>query len=486
MTFTDTRFVILLLATYPLWLLCGRRYWPRLMVLLAASLVFYGHDDWRLLLLLGAYAVMDWTIAGWIARSDRPRLPLRIGIVFNLGVLIVWKYTPMVVGTLAWVTDRDLPGPRADGWVVPFGLSFYSFTGIAYMVDVYRGVTRADRNLARSALHLSFFPHLMAGPILRAGELLERLGPERLPRRTEAPREAALLLARGCFKKMVLADRIALAIDPYFLHAGQPATLGVWALPYLYLYAFQIYFDFSGYTDIARGLALLFGFRWPENFNLPYLARSPRDFWRRWHITLSRFLRDYVYIPLGGNRRGRWRTHLNVMVTMLLGGLWHGGSWSFMVWGGLHGAFLVIDRMWAESRLLDRLRPFRHDAASRAAGRTLSIFLTFNLTCLTWAFFRLTVVSHSLACLRATVIFDADKRFVGGSADPWLWLLLAMYGGLVLVARQSRQLAPSAAGDRRALSLANGFVWGAAVAGFALAVLLAPGGEPPPFIYFQF
>ena len=159
-----------------------------------------------------------------------------------------------------------------------------------------------------------------------------------MPTRPLEPAEGAFLIARGFFKKLVLADSIAVAIDPFFANVSDPSTAGVWALPYIYLYALQIYFDFSGYTDIARGLGLWFGFRWPENFNWPYLATSVQDFWRRWHMTLSRFLRDYLYIPLGGSRGGPLRVAAALMVTMLLGGLWHGASWSFMLWGGLHGA----------------------------------------------------------------------------------------------------------------------------------------------------
>ncbi len=489
MTFTGTPFLILLLVTYPLWLLCKQRYWPKLFVLLAASLVFYGHDDWRLLLLLGAYGVVDWAVAQSIGRARQPRLPLSLGIVFNLGVLVFWKYTPMLLRTLAPLSPRlaqlrSLTVP--DVWSVPVGLSFYSFTGIAYMVDVYRGITPAERNVVRSALHLSFFPHLMAGPILRADEFLTKLRPERLPQRAEAPREAALLLARGYFKKMVLADRIALAIDPFFLHVGEPATAGVWSLPFLYLYAFQIYFDFSGYTDIARGLALFFGFRWPDNFNLPYLAASPREFWQRWHMTLSRFLRDYLYIPLGGNRVAGWRTQLNVMITMLLGGLWHGGNWSFLLWGGLHGGYVLAHREWAASRVRNHLR--ERSAALAVVLRPVAIALTFNVVCLTWSFFRITTLHQSLACLRSSFVFDADKLFSGGSRDLSLWLLLATYGAIILAAHWFNLFPQPEASevDPRRTAFADGFAWGVALTVLTLAVLLAPNGETPSFIYFQF
>jgi D-alanyl-lipoteichoic acid acyltransferase DltB (MBOAT superfamily) len=485
MTFTELPFVILLAITYPLWLLCRQHERLAIGVLLIASLVFYGHDDWPLLFLLGAYGLVDWLAARSIARAHRSGLaPLALGIGFNLAGLAFWKYGAFFTSIVRLGESSPAAvdvGAASGSWVVPFGISFYSFTGIAYLVDVYRGTIAAEPNVFRYLLHVSFFPHLMAGPILRAREFLVHLRPGALPQRAEAPAEAVLLLARGYFKKMVLADRIALAVDPFFADVGTPATAGVWGFPYLFLYAFQIYFDFSGYTDIARGIAMLFGFRWPENFDLPYLATSPRDFWRRWHITLSRFLRDYLYIPLGGNRRGRPRAALNIMITMLLGGLWHGGSWSFVIWGGLHGMYLVGERVWTGSRIARVLR--RHVPA--VPWRLLSIGATFTLVCLTWSFFRLTQLERSLACLRSCVVFDVDRLLAAGVADPSLWLLLIGYGACILAGRAAR-LALQAPPDTPVGSIARGVNWGTALAGLTLAVLLAPTDAPPPFIYFQF
>jgi alginate O-acetyltransferase complex protein AlgI len=481
MTFTAERFLILLGSTYLLWRLSGRHYWIRLWVMLAASLVFYGHDKWPLVFLLLAYGVVDWATAQWMTRARRPSVALALGLTFNLAGLGLCKYTPLLAET---ATAVGLPAPIFEGWRVPFGISFYSFTGIAYMVDVYRRVVPAETNLLRCLVHISFFPHLMAGPILRANEFLTQLRPRRLPERGEAPLEAALLLARGYFKKMVLADRIALAADPFFAYVGQPATAGVWALPYLYLYAFQIYFDFSGYTDIARGLALLFGFRWPENFDLPYLAASPREFWHRWHMTLSRFLRDYLYIPLGGNRRGRARTLLNIMVTMLLGGLWHGGSWSFAIWGGLHGIYLVLHRLWAESRARAILR--MRCGWSRRWRRAACVLFTFTVVSVSWSFFRVTSLRASLACLRSCITFDTDKLLVGGVSDLSLWWLLSAYGVTAFAAHHAMRFGIVAGDSFGAAAFRRGFAWGAAVAGLMLAVLLAPSDQAPPFIYFQF
>jgi alginate O-acetyltransferase complex protein AlgI len=490
MTFTELPFLALLLAVYALWLVCRRNARLRLAVLLGGSLVFYGYRAPWLLLLLAAYCLVDWGVGLWLPRARRPGLVLAAGVGFNLAGLCYWKYTPLALRTLARLAlaldlPRLAPPPPGD-WSIPFGISFYAFAGIAYMVEVYRGALAPEGGLARFALYKAFFPQLVAGPILRPGEFLVDLRSGRLPGRPQAPLEASLLLARGFFKKMVLADRIALAIDPFFAHVGDPSTAGVWGLPYVWLYAWQIYFDFSGYTDIARGLGLWFGFRWPENFDRPYLAASVQDFWRRWHMTLSRFLRDYLYVPLGGNRHGRMRTYGNLMLTMLLGGLWHGASWTFMLWGGLHGAFLVLNRLWAGTRLRDRLA--RLGGAAGGLWRLACVAVTFQAVCFAWVFFRLSDLADAGGCLAKWVSFDRGRAFVGGSADVSLWLLLAAYGALVLAARRAGGLpALERLASRPVLApLARGFAWGLAAAALVLALLLSPGGERPPFIYFQF
>ena len=483
MNFTERGFWLLAPATFVLWLLCRRRESWQLGVLLSASLVFYAAHQWKLLPLLLTVVLVDWAVALWLSHTRRPRAVLAVGVGFNLSLLAFYKYTPLLAATAAQLIGRASVTPSFADWAVPFGISFYSFTGIAYVVDVYRGTAAPERSLPRYALSAVFFPHLVAGPILRPDEFLTQLRPGRVPSAPLAGAEAAWLLARGFFKKMVLADRIAVAIDPFFVHVGDPTTAGVWALPYVWLYALQIYFDFSAYTDIARGLGLLFGYRWPDNFDRPYLAASITDFWRRWHITLSRFLRDYLYIPLGGNRRGWWRTNLNLAITMLLGGLWHGGSWSFLLWGGLHGAYLVVHRVWLLCPWRDRLA-----ATTGPLGwlwRGACIVLTFHAVCLAWCFFRLTVLADSLACVARCLACDADKTWVGGAADASLWVALAAYPALALVGSRALHWL----GERtRPLPapVCRGFAWGFSVALLLLALLLSPGGTAPAFIYFQF
>ncbi len=479
MSFEEKPFLILFVITYGLWLLVRRNEPRAVALLLSASLLFYGWRHWQLLPILIAYCVIDWLVARWIEAGRRPRTALTVGVTFNLAVLCFYKYTPLVAKTLSpWLGVRLMTRADYEAWSIPFGISFYAFTGVAYLVDVYRRETPAERSLVRYTLSAVFFPHLVAGPILRASEFLNKLRPGQMPRKAEALAEAWWLIARGFFKKVVIADRLALAADPFFAHVADPTTAGVWALPFVYLYALQIYFDFSAYTDLARGLGLLFGYRWPDNFHLPYIATSVADFWRRWHITLSQFLRDYLYIPLGGSRHGWLRTNVNLMVTMLLGGLWHGASWSFLLWGGLHGSFLVLHRVWRATPIAGMLDAISGPA--RWLWTAFSVALTFHCVCLAWCFFRLAALPDSLTCVKKWVVFDRDKMFSETVFDPSLWAVLLGYGLLVVLVTQTAKLA---AADRPFVS---GLQWGIRAALLLLAVVLTPGGTAPAFIYFQF
>jgi alginate O-acetyltransferase complex protein AlgI len=480
MSFEDRPFLLLFAITYLLWSVVRKNERRAVALLLTASLIFYGHKHWDLLPILIAYCVLDWSIALRMEFSRRPRVWLTVGVTFNLAVLAVYKYTPLLATTFGpYLPDElrsQLPTDFSD-WSIPFGISFYAFTGIAYLVDVYRKVHPAERSLSRYALSAAFFPHLVAGPILRPHEFLDYLRPGRLATEPKDVPEAVWLIARGFFKKLVVADRIGAAIDPFFAHVSDPTTAGAWALPYVYLYALQIYFDFSAYTDLARGIGLLFGYRWPENFDLPYLATSIAAFWRRWHMTLSRFLRDYLYIPLGGNRKGVLRTNLNLMVTMLLGGLWHGASWSFLVWGGLHGAFLIAHKTWAATPLARRWNAMT--GPSRVVWTAVAWALTFHAVCLAWCFFRLTVFADSLECVSKCVAFDPARMWLGTYTDPSVLMALGAYGAVLLAAAAVRHRGEPT-------PFREGFAWGLRAATLVLAVLLAPPDLGQPFIYFQF
>jgi D-alanyl-lipoteichoic acid acyltransferase DltB (MBOAT superfamily) len=346
--------------------------------ILAASYFFYGWVEWRWVLLLVASSVVNTFASQVIARSPSEvtrKRALAGAVVFDLGLLCVFKYLGFFVTQMDDSLDSiglGSPLPLVQ-IVLPIGISFFTFQAISYVVDVYRGETRAA-SLMDVAILQAFFPHVVAGPIVRANELLPQLRTPRDPRAVLAG-PALFLIVGGVVKKTVIADELARrVVDPVYSDPG--AHSGAEVLLAFYGFAAQIYCDFSGYTDMAIGLALLLGYQLPQNFNRPYLALSLQDFWRRWHMTLSRWLRDYLYIPLGGNRKGRAKTYRNIMVTMLLGGLWHGAAWTFALWGGIHGTALSAERFARE-----RFPGFRLPAWA-------AWLVTFHVVCVAWVFFR--------------------------------------------------------------------------------------------------
>ena len=368
-----------------------QRAWRRFT--LAASYFFYGCADWRFVILLIGSTVANQAGATVAARARAAwvrKAAVAAAIVCDLGILAVFKYLDFFIGSVNQVLGlAGLGAPAALLHIaLPAGVSFYTFQAISYVADVYSRRCPLARPMDY-AIYAAIFPHLVAGPIVRPGELIPQLAQPRDPASIPAAR-ALPLIAGGLFEKVVLADLLATRIaDPVF---GAPAAhSGAEVAAAIYGYAVQIYCDFSGYTDMAIGLALLVGFRFPDNFDRPYAARSLQEFWRRWHMTLSRWLRDHLYVPLGGNRRGQRRTYVNLMLTMLLGGLWHGAAWSFVIWGGIHGGGLALQRWWSGRRPVPRAaagewaRGGRHGAALRRAACWL---LTFHVVCLAWVFFR--------------------------------------------------------------------------------------------------
>jgi D-alanyl-lipoteichoic acid acyltransferase DltB (MBOAT superfamily) len=438
-------------------------------LLLSASALFYGLWLPAHLLLLGFTLVVNFALLQWMRRSKRPRVPLTLSIVFTLGLLAFFKYAAFAVETLLPVLQLGLGwSPPIPEFFLPLGISFYSFQIVALSVDVYRGRVSPPDRLARYALFVSFFPQLIAGPIMRGHELLPQLerGGEVTRERT---RRGVWLLTTGLAKKVLLADfLLAPFVNDVF---GNPelasAPLHLMAI---YSFAFQIYFDFSGYSDIARGLGLLLGFELSANFLEPYLARNPAEFWRRWHVTLSRWFRDYLYIPLGGNRDTQWRTGCNLMLTMLLGGLWHGASWNFVIWGGLHGVLLVAHRFFS--------RGANHDGPW-SGGDIVRVALMFHAACLLWIFFRAANFGDSLIVLQALF----TKSYLG----PWPTLQSA-----IVLTCAALHLAERWARGRHQewQHHLDTHGWGpaleAAAVGIiaALALLTTRGGTE--FIYFQF
>ena len=478
------------------WLLMPHRGRWRVFIVVS-SFVFYAGWDWRYTGLLAASILANQAFAVWVARAtDEQARNRRTGfaVATNLAVLGWYKYAGFFAESagglfravgLGW----ELPIPNV---VLPVGISFFTFQALSYVIDVRRERLRPVP-LADFAVYLAFFPHLVAGPIVRAAELLPQLRHPRDPRRVPAGM-AFWLIGAGLFKKVVvasyLADRI---VDPLFAFPGQHG--GIEALVGVYAYAIQIYADFSGYTDMAIGLALLLGFRFPQNFDAPYTASSLQDFWRRWHMTLSRWLRDYLYIPLGGSRGPRWRTYRNLLLTMLLGGLWHGAAWTFVVWGAIHGAGLGVERWLDERRearrtLLAALPVADHEPLPTGYGTVIvepsppvddrgplwvRRFVTFHVVCLAWVFFRANSIDAAL---------DLLGRIAGATGTAALNPMVP----LVVLAMLASQFVPADTVGRFRSRFAS---WGlpAQAAALAAVIVAVDALGPPgvsPFIYFQF
>lgn len=383
MTFNSFIFLGFFALTYGVYLALSGRHRAQNTALLAASLIFYGYWDWRFLLLLGFSCTIDYGVAIALENEQSPSKRywlLVVSLVSNLAVLGFFKYFHFFADSLIAVF-------RLAGWqfaapairvILPVGISFYTFQALSYTIDVYRGHIKAIRYYPDYLLFITFFPHMVAGPI----QLSRILIPQVLaPRRIGIERiEAAIpLILWGYFKKVVVADNAALVADRIFNNYGSYAGLDI--LIAALAFAIQIYGDFSGYSDIARGLSKLMGFELMLNFRRPYFAKSPSDFWARWHISLSTWLKDYLYVPLGGNRGGTWVTYRNLMLTMVLGGLWHGAAWNYVLWGFYHGGLLIAYRALGAGQRVAHW-------SKRGLGDGASVLLMFFLTLIGWILFR--------------------------------------------------------------------------------------------------
>lgn len=435
--------------------------------LILASLFFYGWWNWHYLFLFGFSIAFNfgWSLPlaptpGADARAERRRrVLLGIGVAVNLALLGYFKYRDFLVDSAGALLGTHW---RMPPLVLPLAISFFSFEQITFLVSAFRGEPGAG-DFVSYLLFIAFFPHLIAGPIVRYMQIYPQFNRNTRFRLTaENLSDGLMIFAVGLFKKVMLADTFRPMANPLFDRTMRLGFCDAWGGALAF--ALEIYFDFSGYSDMAIGLARMFGVVFPENFESPYQARDIIQFWRRWHITLSFFLRDYLYIPLGGNRRGKLRRDLNLFVTMVLGGLWHGANWTFVIWGTLHGIYLWINHVWRERG---------HRLPGAAAW-----LLTFLLTTAAWVFFRAPTFS------RAADFFAGMSGIHGFKFDQMQNALgthefLRIFAGLAIVLfAPNRQAILSWKWD-------NDWLWAAAFAALA-GVSIMGMANPPPFIYFQF
>ena len=453
-------------------------------VLIAASLIFYAYWMPEVTLLLLGSIVFNY-FAGMFLQSDRPKAQRRLGIVaaiaIDLGLLAYFKYANFLMGTVHGLTGLG-PGPLDI--ILPIGISFYTFTQIAYLVDSYKGEVK-ERSFTSYVLFVTFFPHLIAGPVLHHKEMMPQFAnPETFRFNWLRITLGVLLFVIGLWKKVVFADSMAPLANEVFNAADQgvtPEFFTAWGGSLAY--TLQIYFDFSGYSDMAVGLGLMFGIVLPINFDSPYRSSSIVEFWRRWHMTLSRFLRDYLYSPLGGNRHGDFSRYRNLFLTMLLGGLWHGASWLFVVWGALHGAYLVVAHLWSQAGF--KLQSFVGKTAAPFAGWALTLMAVI----VAWVFFRATTVTGAGDMLGGMVGMNgadpgvllnylADARLWGVGSPVIAALAAALLPNSMWVVKQAEKLLT----ENRRLVIACGGVL-AGVVGFVGLMFIGAQNE---FLYFQF
>lgn len=416
MLFHSPAFILIMLITL---LLFWRFPQTRTPLLALANLIFYGAAGTSYLLLFLAISSLTYGLSRWIARGIRPRTLLWIGVILNLLNLATFKYTAFLVSNLNQLFHLGLD-PKLYQLLLPVGISFYTFQLIAYLVDVYRGELAPATGLVQFWVFIAFFGQLIAGPIMRGKDFLPQIEQHEGQRFTaEQFKRGAFLFTIGMLKKVLLADQIGPVADNLFLQAGSAGALEAWIAATLF--AFQIYYDFSAYSDMAVGIGHLFGYTLTPNFHTPYLAGNPSEFWRRWHITLSQWIRDYIYIPLGGSRRGEGRAVAAMLIAMGLSGLWHGAAWTFVIWGLYHGLLSIGHRFWSRKVI----RRFQWPLPAWLV-RWSSVLLMFQATVIGWVFFRADGVRLALHMVRQMLTFQNLHLTRANALYLGLLLLLAL------------------------------------------------------------
>ncbi len=470
MLFNSLDFLIFLPSVLALYYCLNRT--AQNILIIAASYFFYGYWDWRFCGLLLFITLLNYFCSLGISCTSHKRFYLTFSIAGNLGVLGFFKYYNFFLSSFIDVAKAlgitpNIPLLRV---VLPLGISFFTFQAMSYTIDVYRNKMQAYKDIISVAAYISFFPQLVAGPIERAQRLLPQFRAPRLVS-FDMIGSGLFLVLMGFFKKIAIADAVGHIVSDIFARsaaASWPELIcGLW------FFAIQIYCDFSGYSDIARGTARLFGFDLMENFNQPYFSLNVSDFWKRWHISLSTWLRDYLYIPLGGNRKGTFNTYRNLMITMILGGLWHGANWTFIVWGTLHGLYLVVNRWFSDIK--KQLSFIKHIPSH--VKISLSAAVTLNLVILTWVFFRAQNIHEAFTYLHGIGTFRGSFSGHGFLISKLLFfIVLIMFLDIPQYCRKEHEAILHWHWTARGCIYALMII---------LMILLAPGDETP-FIYFQF
>lgn len=416
MIFSSGLFLFLFLGFSLVYVLLQKHTSARLLFVSAFSYYFYYKSSGFYFFLLGIVTVSDFLLARRMERTETPwkrKLLVTVSLCINLGLLCYFKYTNFFYEMLAPLWNGSF---QPLDIFLPVGISFFTFQSLSYTLDVYRRDLKPLDHLLDYVFYVSFFPQLVAGPIVRARDFISQIR-QPLVVTNEMFGRGVFFIVSGLFKKAVISDYISVnfverIFDNPGLYSGLENLMGI------YGYALQIYCDFSGYSDMAIGIALLLGFHFPLNFNSPYKSDSVTDFWHRWHISLSTWLRDYLYISLGGNRKGKIRTYINLILTMLLGGLWHGASWNFVVWGGLHGVALAVHKFFRN--LMHRPKNYR----STGLRKFFAVILTFHFVCLGWIFFRNTTFEASLTMIQQ--VFTAFHPELAGQLFAGYWEVFAL------------------------------------------------------------
>jgi alginate O-acetyltransferase complex protein AlgI len=477
MVFNSIVFAIFIALFFPLyWALKGRQ---RMWLCLIASYIFYGWWDWKFLALVGFTTCLDYSLGILIEDAEteaKQKRMVLLSVIANLGFLGFFKY-------FNFFADSLISGLKAAGldsnWeslkiILPIGISFYTFQSMSYTIDVYRKEIKAERDFWRYATFVSFFPQLVAGPIVRARQFLPQFQTGDKAFSWGRFTEGLAQILWGFFKKVAIADSLAPYVDQIFAFPTNFSSISVFIG--VILYSFQIYCDFSGYSNIACGLAQMLGFDFPWNFRTPYFSKNFSEFWTRWHISLSSWLRDYLYISLGGNRGGKWKTYRNNMLTMLIGGLWHGANWTFVFWGFLHGAYLIIQRLIAPplSKIESALR------FPKWFINTYSMATVYFFTCLAWIFFRASDF---------TTAWQVIKKI--GSNEGWGWntvldKFLVFKAVMLICILLAAEIVHNNWRNLQELAVQNPVFRVAAFATLVLLVAFFGTFSASAFIYFQF